>query len=88
MKTVFNIYKKAYSGLPKSVWLLAFVILVNRSGSIVLFFMTLYLTKSLDFTVAAAGQMVSIYGVGSICGAYLGGMLSDLNQDREPRNLG
>lgn len=77
LKTIFNVYKNAYSGLPRDVWLLSVVILVNRSGSIVLFFMTLYLTKSLGFSIAAAGQMVSIYGAGSILGAYLGGILTD-----------
>ena len=77
LKRVYDMYKNAFSGLPRAVWVLAFVVLVNRSGSIVLFFMTLYLTKSLDFSIAAAGKVLSIYGIGSILGAYLGGLLTD-----------
>jgi MFS family permease len=70
-------YIKAYSGLPKTVWFLSFVVLINRTGSIVFFFMTLYLTSQKDYTVAEAGQMISVYGLGALCGALLGGWLSD-----------
>ncbi len=67
----------AYSGLPKDAWMLSLVVFINRSGSMVLFFMTLYLTEKLDFTIAQAGRMLSVYGAGSLVGSYLGGMLSD-----------
>jgi len=78
VKKLLLYYKASYSGLPKDAWMLAFVVLVNRSGSIVLFFMTLYLTKELDYSIAAAGRMISLYGIGSMAGAYLGGWLSDV----------
>jgi MFS family permease len=39
--------------------------------------MTLYLTSQKDYTVAEAGQMISIYGLGALCGALLGGWLTD-----------
>lgn len=78
MRELFRHYKAAYSGMPKAAWMLAFVVFINRSGSIVLVFMTLYLTKELDYSVAAAGRMISVYGVGSLVGAYLGGWLSDV----------
>lgn len=78
LKNLFRHYKAAYAGLPKAAWMLAFVVLVNRSGSIVLFFMTLYLTREMGYSVAAAGKMISLYGVGSLAGAYLGGWLSDV----------
>lgn len=70
-------YIRAYSGLPKAVWFLSFVVLINRSGSIVFFFMTLYLTTQKDYTVAKAGQMISVYGLGALFGALLGGWLAD-----------
>lgn len=73
----FKNYKKAYSGLPKAVWFLSFVVLINRSGSIVFFFMTLYLTSQKDYSVAAAGQMISVYGLGALLGALFGGWLTD-----------
>ncbi len=73
----FKNYINAYSGLPKTVWFLSLVVLINRTGSIVFFFMTLYLTSQKDFTVAEAGQMISIYGLGALFGALLGGWLTD-----------
>jgi len=70
-------YIKAYSGLPKSVWFLSLVVLINRTGSIVFFFMTLYLTSQKDYSVVEAGRMISIYGLGALFGALLGGWLTD-----------
>lgn len=51
--------------------------LINRSGSVVLFFITLYLTKELDYSVENAGQLVSLYGLGAMGGAFLGGWATD-----------
>ncbi|MBN2091014.1 MFS transporter, partial [candidate division KSB1 bacterium] len=62
---------------PKEAWWLAFVVLVNRSGMMVVFFMTLYLTRELGFSVLQAGQIMSIWGIGSLLGSYSGGWLSD-----------
>jgi len=73
----FKNYIKAYSGLPKSVWFLSLIVLINRTGSIVFFFMTLYLTSQKDYSVAEAGQMISVYGLGALFGALLGGWLTD-----------
>jgi len=70
-------YKEAYSGLPKAVWMLAGVELANRAGTMVFFFMTLYATRHLGFSLPQAGQIVSSYGIGSLIGAYLGGRLCD-----------
>ena len=74
---IINNYQASYSGLPKAVWMLSFVIFVNRSGSIVLFFMTLYMTRKLNLSISMAGQIVSLYGIGALIGSYLGGWLSD-----------
>ena len=74
---IFSLYRQAYSGLPRRAWLLALVQFVNRSGSMVLFFLTLYLTSRLGFTLARAGQVVGAYGFGALLGAWLGGVLCD-----------
>ena len=66
-------YFNAYRGLPRSVWLLALVLFVNRCGMMVLPFLSLYLTEELDYTEAAAGRMISVFGIGAIFGTYLGG---------------
>ncbi|MEJ2055197.1 MAG: hypothetical protein P8X42_14875, partial [Calditrichaceae bacterium] len=65
ISNIYHTYIAAYKGLPKSVWLLSLVILVNRSGSIILFFLVLYLTNQLNYTVSEAGRMISVYGLGS-----------------------
>jgi len=72
-----SFYREAYSGLPRNAWLLSLVQFVNRSGSMVLFFLTLYLTSKRGFTLAQAGRAVSVFGVGALVGAYLGGVLCD-----------
>ena len=69
--------REAYGGLPRAAWLLALLELVNRSGMMVLFFFTLYMTRKLGFTVVQAGSVMSAYGVGSMIGTYLGGRLCD-----------
>ena len=51
--------------------------LVNRSGSVVLFFLSMYLTKELGFSIESAGIMLSLYGGGSLIGALVGGNLTD-----------
>lgn len=77
MKFLIKIYGDSFSGLSGSVWALSLVALINRSGSMVLFFMTLYLTTQKEYTITEAGQIISIYGLGSLLGSYLGGWLSD-----------
>ena len=74
-KTI-NLYKNAFSGLTKKIWLLSIVMLINRAGTMVLAFMTLY-CNHLGFTIKQGGLVVAIYGIGSIFGAYLGGKISD-----------
>ncbi len=70
-------YVRAYRGLPRRAWILFAVNLVNSSGSMVIFFLALYLTRKLGLTTARAGQALSLYGVGSLAGAFAGGWLSD-----------
>ena len=70
-------FTKSFRGLPQAVWLLSAVSLINRSGGMVICFMTLYLTQALHFNIKDAGYIMSCYGIGSIAGAYLGGYLTD-----------
>jgi MFS family permease len=43
-------YRDAYAGLSNEVWVLSIALLINRCGSMVLAFLTLYLTQRLGFT--------------------------------------
>lgn len=76
LTATINLYKKAYSGLNRNIWLLAFVMLINRSGTMVLAFLTLYCMNE-GFSIEQGGIVVAIYGIGSMVGAFLGGKLSD-----------
>jgi MFS family permease len=77
IRSLLRLYRDAFSGLGRDVWLVCVVLLVNRAGTMVLPFITLYLTEQRGFGVAAAGRLLSLYGVGAIAGAYLGGWLCD-----------
>jgi len=76
LTTTGSVYREAYSGLSRSTWLLSLVMLVNRSGTMVLPFMTIYLT-GIGFSLFQAGVVVGVFGAGAICGGFLGGKLTD-----------
>lgn len=70
-------YRAAFSGLPRDAWLIAAAEFVNRCGTMVLFFLVLYLTHRLGFSLPAAGAVLGAFGVGALAGAWLGGTLCD-----------
>ena len=74
---LISLYKSSFSNLEKNIWILSFASFINRSGSMVLLFTSLYLTKELYFSISQAGFIMSMYGIGSIIGSYLGGWLTD-----------
>ena len=51
--------------------------LINRSGTMVLPFLSVYLTSSLGYSVEKTGIVLSSYGMGSLVGGYMGGQLTD-----------
>jgi predicted MFS family arabinose efflux permease len=77
LKKVFELYKKAFGGLSRPAWMLAVVMLINRSGTMVVPFLSIYLTSSLGFSIDKAGIILTCFGIGSMTGAFLGGSLSD-----------
>jgi len=70
-------YRNAYSGLSKQTWLLSLIMLINRSGTMVVPFMTLYLTSQMGFSIGEAGIVFGLFGAGAFSGAWLGGRLTD-----------
>jgi predicted MFS family arabinose efflux permease len=75
---VFSAYRNAYSGLSRSTWLLTLVMLINRSGTMVVPFMTLYLTSpAMGYSIGQAGFVFGLFGFGAFSGAYFGGRLTD-----------
>ncbi len=77
VRSAIDYYLKSFEGLSKDIWLLSLMTLINRCGTIVIVFMTIYLTSELGFTKIQAGLTVSCYGLGSLAGAKLGGWLTD-----------
>ncbi len=77
MNFIFSLYRQAFSNLHRNVWVLAATLFINRSGSMVLLFTSLYLTRELHFSISDAGIIMSFYGIGSVLGSYLGGWLTD-----------
>lgn len=77
VRSSLALYRNAYSGISPSVWWLALVMFVNRSGTMVIPFMTVYLTHYLHYSLAQAGFIMALYGTGSILGAFIGGRVSD-----------
>ncbi len=51
-----------YKGLSKEVWFLALTTLINRAGAMVIPFLSLYLTKYLDFSLTQVGWIMTFYG--------------------------
>jgi len=77
LSSTIQLYKNAYRGLSASTWWLCVVMLVNRSGTMVIPFMSIYLTTHLGYSIVQAGIVMGLFGLGAICGGYLGGRLSD-----------
>lgn len=77
MKDLIKNYFKVYEGLSTPAWMLALVMLVNRSGAMVVPFLGVYLVKELGFSLENAGIILSCFGIGSVAGSSLGGWLTD-----------
>jgi predicted MFS family arabinose efflux permease len=77
MKQLVLPFFRSFSGIPRVVWLLSGVSLINRTGTMVVCFLTLYLTQRLGFDLRSAGYVLVFYGLGTIAGLYTGGWLTD-----------
>ena len=78
MKKLYLNYLASFSGLSKEVWWLALITLINRAGTMVIPFLSLYLTQNLSFTLENVGSIMTSFGLGSLAGAWLGGKLTDI----------
>lgn len=70
---IFNTYKN----LPKSVYVLFFVQIINRFGDFVFPFLSLLLTKKLGFSFATTGLVVMTASIVVIPASLLGGKFAD-----------
>ncbi|QBQ41440.1 MDR family MFS transporter [Sphingobacterium psychroaquaticum] len=77
MKRIIQLYINSYKGLSKEAWLLAIVMLINRTGSMVIPFLSMYMSSELNFSKSQVGIVLGCFGLGSVCGSWLGGWLTD-----------
>ena len=75
--SLIQLYKQAYTGLSRNSWYLSAVMLVNRSGTMVVPFMSIYCVQQLHFSITQAGTIMACYGLGALSGAFTGGKLTD-----------
>ncbi|CAN5791685.1 MFS transporter [soil metagenome] len=77
VKTVINTYRRSFTGLSTEIWWLSLVLLINRSGTMVAPFITIYLTQHLHYSLIQAAIVNGMLGLGAIAGALAGGKLTD-----------
>ena len=77
MKKLYLNYVEAFKGLSTEIWYLSLISLVNRAGTMVIPFLSLYLKKDLGFSEVDIGSIFACFGIGSVIGSWLGGKLTD-----------
>ena len=77
METIRTRFAVLTADLPSTYWFLWFGILINRLGSFVIPFLTLYLTSQRGIGVSQAALTVSLFGAGSFAAQFVGGELAD-----------
>jgi MFS family permease len=77
METIRSRFATVTADLPPTYWFLWLGILINRLGSFVIPFLTLYLTSQRGVSVSQAALTVSLFGAGSFASQLTGGELAD-----------
>jgi len=77
MNTLLTNYLNTFKGLSIEVWWLALVTFINRAGTMVIPFLSLYLREDLGFTYGQVGWIMTAFGLGSVIGSWTGGKLTD-----------
>jgi predicted MFS family arabinose efflux permease len=77
LQNILHNYRQSFSGLSKQTWLLSLVMMINRAGTMAVPFMSMYVTQSQHRSLSDAGLIITLYGVGSILGASIGGFMVD-----------
>lgn len=64
-------------GLPHNMWVLFYTTLINRSGTMVIPFLVLYLTQKIGVTASEAGTALLVYGIGAFISSPITGRIAD-----------
>ena len=78
MKKLYHNYIDNFQGLSREIWILSLVTFINRTGAMVIPFLSLYLVNAKGFTLPQIGWIMTCFGVGSLAGTWVGGKLTDL----------
>lgn len=70
-------FLQPYLKLPTTVHLLCLGSFVNRAGSFVFIFLTIYISEQLGYGVQFAANCFGVFGLGSIVSSLAGGQLAD-----------
>ncbi len=77
ISSVIKTYRDAFKGISRENWLLSLVILINRSGTMAIVFMSIYVTQVLNYSLTQAGLIITVFGLGAVAGSLAGGYLVD-----------
>ncbi len=64
-------------GLPRPMWALALGTLINRMGTMVMFFLALFLVQGRGWTEGEAATALALYGAGALAASPFSGWLAD-----------
>jgi predicted MFS family arabinose efflux permease len=78
IRNIHRYYFSSFKDLSTEVWWLSLITFINRAGTMIIPFLTLYLTKHLEFTLSQVGWIMMSFGGGSVVGSWLGGKLTDI----------
>lgn len=77
LRTGLRTYINNFKGFSREIWILAIITFINRSGTMVLPFLSKYLKENLNFSYGEVGWIMVAFGLGSMLGSWLGGKLTD-----------
>jgi predicted MFS family arabinose efflux permease len=77
MKSYFKTYINNFQGFSKEIWVLTLITYINRTGAMVMPFLTKYLHEEFSFSLGEVGWMLVSIGCGALLGSWLGGKLTD-----------
>lgn len=76
-KKIIRPYFETFNGLSREIWWLSLITLINRAGTMVIPFISVYLNEGLEFSKSQVGWIMTAFGLGSVVGSWLGGRLAD-----------
>lgn len=74
---ITHTYRASFSDLSRETWLLSLVMLVNRAGTMVVPFMSMYITQRMHRSIADAGLIITLFGAGAVLGSSVSGYFID-----------